>query len=247
LAGRSESAGRLIQAALPCLDKSDLIPSAHAEVAGWALASAHQACLEAGATEEAVAAFQQCAVSLGLDKPPELSDHERQALSFLAGTSGKQWTARELLATGPTGDRQLFLLLADFQRWLRQTQGLQFIVADELRRILLVAIRQMRQYPKDLLRGLRRNVFEPAVASRLGFFSLDQVQAPALVLAMRWLYGFLAELGLVDARTAQASRSVCDALWSELRRGLGAQWVKYQFLEPYWSQATGVNSCTSRR
>jgi hypothetical protein len=94
------------------------------------------------------------------------------------------------------------------------------------------------------LRGLKRTIFEPHLARKLGFLSLDRFHAPAGILAMYHFYDFLAEMQLVDATIRQPSQQVCVDLWKEIKnlcQGQRGEWRWYQFLEQYatWKDPAG--------
>ena len=107
-------------------------------------------------------------------------------------------------------------------------------MADELRRLVITAIDGIDCPFNGLLAGLGRRDFEPYLARKLGFMSLDRIHAPATIVAMKHYYDFLQELELVKPGNWQKSQSVCDALWQELRRALKNEWPSYRFLEQYF-------------
>ncbi len=234
LAGRTEVADRLIDAATSIRGESGLMPWAVDELITWAMFTPYQTCVQAGATDEAIEAAYQCGLSVGVEDSQQTFKNQRQIMLHWAGKSGKTWTPQELRTDGKKAGWRMYLLLVDYMRWLCESRGLAPIVADELRRILTEAVFHMEAKPKDLLGGLRRSVFEPVIARSFDFMSLNQVHAPATVIGMRCLYDFMAEIALVDERTQRAADSVCCELWNELQRVLDDQWRDYRFLERYW-------------
>ena len=75
-------------------------------------------------------------------------------------------------------------LLVDYEHWLCTARQVPSIVADEFRLILGEALQGMEDDGTGFLQGLKRTVFEPHLARKLGFLSLDRFHAPAGILAM---------------------------------------------------------------
>jgi hypothetical protein len=240
LAGRTEAAKQLVDAAMASVRKSGLLYWAVEEIIAWSLFTVYQECVEAGVTDQAMDAVYQACIDAGLKLSDQDRDNQRQFALHLAGKSGKTWTRQELRSGGQKkASQNMYLVLTDFMRWLCESQGFVPLVADELRCILFSTVSEMDGQPNDVLRGLRRSVFEPAVAKKFSFMSLDSFHGPAAVVAMRRFFDFLAENELVDARTCRDSVSVCDQLWAELQRVMKEDWRKCQFLERYWPEAAG--------
>ena len=83
---------------------------------------------------------------------------------------------------------------------------------------------------------MKRTVFEPHLARKLDFLSLDRFHVPAGILAMYHFHDLLAETELVDERIRQPSQQVCLDLWKEIRNLFQEklrEWRLYQFLEQY--------------
>jgi len=211
------------------------MPYAIDELIEWAMFARYQACVEAGATDEAIDAVYRYSLAIGCDESEQVRRTQRDFVLRLAGKGAPFQRDQFRKANRETG-RRVYLLTADFQRWLGVSRGFDPVVADELRRILLRTIDGMECKPTALLSGLRRTDFEPAVARKLDFMSLDRAHAPAAVVAMRHFYDFLAESELVDAETARSAHSVCRDLWKELKRVMNDEWQKYRFLEKYLPQ-----------
>ena len=94
----------------------------------------------------------------------------------------------------------------------------------------------MKDEVTGFLHGLRRAVFEPHLARKLDFLSLDRFHAPAGILAMYHFYDFLAESHLVDEAIRQPSQLVCRDLWNDVKKLFQeklCEWRLYEFLEPY--------------
>jgi len=237
LAGRTEPAQRLIDVATARLGGSGLMYWAVDELIEWALFDRYQTCAQAGATDEAIDAVYQYSLTIGVTDSQRSRDNQRDFAVHLAGEADKTWTREELREGGEAGARKVYLLFVDFLRWLCTSRGLVPMVADELRRILIRLVNDMDCKPDALLRGLRRPDFEPVLARRLSFMSLDRAHAPAGVIAMLYFYDFLAEFRLVDEPTRESAKSLCRLLWKEIKRAMKDDWRKYQFLERYLPEA----------
>jgi hypothetical protein len=239
LAGQAEAAQRLIDAAEPLIAKSDLMGWAVDDLIEWSMFGLVQACLESGATDEGMEVVYQKSLGLGMDDTKSNRTCQRERISRLAGICKKPWTREELLALDNKELReQLYLLLFDYVRWLTQIRGFQPVVADELRCILAHRIVRMKGSPSDLFRGLRTKNFEPALAEKLQFLSLEPFHAPAAVVAMRLFYDFLLAHDLVDKRTCDTAHDVCYVLWRTLKKVMTKDWGQYRFLEAYLPSPT---------
>ena len=232
LAGRVKAAQYLVDAAFSLDTFGDLMPWAVNELIEWAMFARYQACLQSGATDEAIDSVYHYSLEIDSEDSQQARQTTRDFALRLAGKA-EAWNRDELLK----GDRnialRIYLLGADFMRWLCLSRGFEPLVADELRRILMSTIDNMECTPAALFRGLRRNEFEPALARKLGLMSLDVAHAPAGIVAMRHFYDFLAESELVEPRRRDSAQSVCYVLWKELKRALQDDWRQYQFLEQY--------------
>lgn len=232
LAGRTRAAQRLIDAAMSPATQSGLMPWAIDELIEWAVFPRYQECVEAGATDADIDAVYRYTLEIGCDESEQVRQNQREFALRLAGKS-RPFQREQLRQDNQETNRRIYLLTADFLRWLGESRGFDPLVADELRRILVRTIGDMECKPTGLFRGLRRADFEPAVVRKLDFMSLDRLHAPAVVIAMQHFYDFLAESEFVDAETVRAAHTVCRDLWKELRRGLDKQWHHYRFLEQY--------------
>jgi len=232
LAGRTRAAQRLIDAAMPLAEQSGLMPWAIDDLIEWAVYARYQECVEAGATEEAIDAVYRYTLEIGCDESEQVRQNQREFALRLAGRSAP-FQRDEFRKDNQDTNRRIYLLTADFLRWLSVSRGFDPLVADELRRILVRTIYDMECKPTVMLRGLRRADFEPVVARKLDFMSLDRLHAPAVIVAVQHFYDFLAESKLVDAQTAHAAHSICHDSWKEVRRGLEKEWPNYRFLEKY--------------
>ncbi len=236
LAGRQEAAQRLIDRAVPLLDNQDFLPWAVNRLIEGSLFARYQACVQAGATDEAIDEVYRYSLDIGCRESKETQKNQRDFALRLAGKTDA-WTRDELLKNDPQTNRRVYLLTVDFMRWLCMSRGFEPVVADELRRILVSLINGMEGKPNALLQGLRRKDFEPAVAKKLDFMSLDTADAPAGIIAMQHFYDFLAETELVDAQQRETARKVLFVLWNDLKRVMKDEWWRYKFLEQYHPRA----------
>ncbi len=242
LAGGVQAAQRLVDAAMALARGPRLLPWAVDELIEWALFGPVQACVSAGATDEAIEAFYQKSLELGVEDTKSARQTQRKHVAHIAGTSGKVWTRDELLAARKDAGREFHALLYDYMRWLCRQRGFHPIVADELRRVLADTINHMENKPTALLRGLRQRDFEPALTQKLGFLSLETFHAPAAVVAMRHFYDFLHAHDLVDQRTCDTAHSVCYILWKKLKTAMARNWDECRFLEAYLPAPTIATS-----
>jgi len=232
LAGRVDASQRLIDAAISPDTFGDLMPRAVNELIEWAMFSRYQACVQAGVTDEAIDAVYQYSLEIGCKKSRQVRRDQRDVVLRLAGRADA-WNRDELLADDGDAGRRVYLLAVDFMRWLCESRGFEPLVADELRRILVSTVDDMECRPTALFRGLRRNEFEPALARKLGFMSLNRAHAPAGIVAMRHFYDFLGEFEFVDPQVCKSARLVCYVLWKKLKRAMKDSWQHYRFLERY--------------
>lgn len=234
LAGRANAAQMLIDAAAPSFHKSDLTYSAVNELVEWAMHAPVQACLEAGATEEAIEIAYQKSLALGVNDTEANRKIQRNSITLLAGISKKAWIREELLTLDKEeAGSQVYLLLFAYAHWLVQARGFAPVVADELRLIQAETIDRLECRPGVLLLGLKQKDFEPALARSLNMFSLKPFHAPAAVVAMRHFYDFLHAHDLVDKRTCDTAHDVCYVLWKKLKKAMAKDWDKCRFLEAY--------------
>ena len=89
LAGRTEAAKQLIDAAMALLDESGLTGWAQEEIIAWAMFAPYQECVRVGATDEAIAAVCQYSIDAGLNVSEQARDNQRRFALHLAGKSGK--------------------------------------------------------------------------------------------------------------------------------------------------------------
>jgi len=169
---------------------------------------------------------------LGIKDCDETRRRQRAFALSWAGKIDRQWSSQDFSAQDRhrVGEN-VYLLLVDFWRWLSVFQGLPAVVSDEFRLILLQYLTFSKHPVNRLLTGLKRREFEPFLAAKLEFLCLDHLHAPAAVVAMLHLYDFLQERGLVDVPTRDSARRVCEALWTDLKEGMGNQWSRFAFLE----------------
>jgi hypothetical protein len=236
LAGRAQPAQRLIDAAMS-LDAFDgLTPWAINNLIEWAVFARYQECVESGAADATVDAVYRYTLEIGCHESEQVRQNQREFALRLAGKS-TPFQRDQFRKDNEETRRRMYLLTADFLRWLDVSRGFDPLVADELRRILIRTIDDMECKPTVLFRGLRRADFEPALARKLGFMSLDRLHAPAVIIAMQHFYDFLAESGLVDSQTSASARSVCRQLWNEQKRVMEDEWQNYRFVEKYLPQS----------
>ena len=236
LANRGSEAQRLADAAIRLRDSWELMPWAVDEIFGWALFPLYQEFAQAGANEDALERFWQKCLDLGWKDTQEAREHHRQYGLHLAGLANKRWTRQELLSTEKRVDSKIHFLLADYEHWLCTARQVPPIVADEFRVILGGALHGMKDDITGFLHGLKRTVFEPHLARKLDFLSLDRFHVPAGILAMYHFYDFLAETQLVDEAIRQPSQQVCRDLWNDIKNLFQdklCEWRLYEFLEPY--------------
>jgi len=122
------------------------------------------------------------------------------------------------------------------EHWLCTARHVPAIVADEFRVILAEILYRMNEDVTEFLRGLKRTAFEPRLARKLDFMSLDRFHVPAAILATYHFYDFLAETQLVDETIRRPSQLVCRDLWKEIKSLFQEkldEWQPCQFLEQY--------------
>lgn len=235
LSGRADAAQVLIEAAADRLEDSGLMYWAVQEVWDWIMFAHFQHAVATRADQESIDAIEAAASGLDLDDTEEARSFRYDFAIHLSGQSNKQWTKEELITGGKKAFRKIYLLCADYQHWLCAERGFEPIVADELRRLLVAALNGIDCPFNRMLMGLTRRDFEPYLARKLGFMSLDRIHAPATIVAMKHFYTFLDELGLVKTGNAQKSHSVCEDLWSALQEAVKDEWRQYRFLEQYFT------------
>ena len=234
LAGRSEAAQALIDAAVKQLEGSSLMYWAVDEVIDWAMFAHYQRCVAKGVTEAAVDALHVAAQEIGIEDSDQFQANRRMFALHLAGKSGKRWTKSELISRKKKALHNIYLLCVDYQRWLCEERRFKAIVADEFRRLVLSAIDGIDCPFNGLLNGLPQQRLDQYLAGKLGFMSLHRIAAPATVIAMKHYYDFLKELELVNAKPWQNSQAVCDCLWEQLKGVFDeGEWKAYTFLEEY--------------
>ncbi len=235
-AGRAEAVQRLLDEIMPRISDSDLMPWAVHELIDMVLFGPVQACVEAGATDEALEELFQKSLTFGVKDNKKNRALQRRHIAHIAGTSQQVWTRKGLLAADEGAEGEMFCLFYEFGRWLCRDRGYQPIVADELRRVLVKTINRMECGENALLRGLKRDDFDPALAKTLHFMSLSQFHAPAAIAAMRLLYDFLQARNLVDKRTCDTAQSVCYVLQKEVDKVIVEQWKSSRFLKGFVAQ-----------
>lgn len=208
------------------------------EILEWAMFPHYQRCVADGASNVAIEELHAAAKQIGIEDSEESRKNRHDFALHLAGKSEKRWAKEELISGKKKAFRNIYLLTVDYQRWLCEERGFLPIVADEFRRLMISAIDRMDCPFNRLLFGVGRRDIEPYVAGKLGFMSLDQIHAPATLVAMKHFFDFLKEVELTKPGDWQKSQSACDALWNELIRILGDNWRSYQFLEPYIPERT---------
>ena len=244
LANRGSEVQRLADAAIRLQDAWELMPWAVDDIFGWALFQPYQEFVQAGATDEAFDRLRQKCVDLGGQDTKEAREHHRNFGLHLAGLANKRWTRQELLSTKKRIGLKVYWLLVDYEHWLCTARQVPAIVADEFRVILAETLQGVKDDLTGFLQGLKRTVFEPHLAHKLGLMSLDRFHVPAGILAMYHFYDFLAEAQLVDETIRQPSQQVCLDLWSEIKSLFQeklSEWRSYQFLEQYatWKGPAG--------
>jgi len=233
LAGRVKAAQALIEAAVKQLENSSLTEWAVDEILEWAMFAHYQRCMAAGATDKEIETVHAAARDLGIKDSEQYQTNRRDFVLHLSGQSSKQWTKDELTNGKPKAFRNIYLLGVDYERWLCNERDFEPIVANELRHLVITAIDGI-ECPFDvLLVGLTRRHFEPYLAGKFDFMSLNRIQAPATIVAMKHYYDFLKELELVKSGDWHKSQSICDALWKEVRRSLEEEWPCFRFLDQY--------------
>ena len=232
LVGRAGPTQRLIDATISLKTFAELMSWAVNTLIEWALFTRFQACVQAGATDEAIDQLYRHSLEIGCEDSKRARKDQRDFVLHLAGKC-EPWTRDELIKDDRHTGNRIYLLTADFMRWLCQSRNFEPLVADELRRILVSTIENLECHPTTIFRDLRRADLEPAVARKLAFMSLDTSHAPAGVIVFQHFYDFLAEHELIDPGTSKSAHSVCHALWKELKRTMKDEWRHYKFLEAY--------------
>ncbi len=242
LANRPSEVQRLAEAAVRLEDSWDLMPWAVDDIFAWALFQPYQEFVQAGATDEAFDRFWQKCLNLGGKDSKEAREHHRKFGLHLAGLANKRYTRQELLTTKKRAGIKVNWLLVDYEHWLCAARHVPPLVADEFRVLLAEILYAMNEDVTDFLRGLKRTVFEPRLARKLDFLSLDRFHVPAGIIAMYHFYDFLAETQLIDETIRRPSQLVCRDLWEEIKSlfqdKLG-DWDSCRFLEQYatWNAA----------
>jgi hypothetical protein len=232
LGGQEQSAQVMIDAVIPLLDSSDLMPWGVDQLIAWAMFEANQRCAAAGASDEAIEESYQFLLRLGAEDSGVSRRHQRTIALHWAGKVERQWSREDFFVQDK--DRvagNLYFLLVDFMRWLCERRGLSPVASDEFRHILIQCIEFMKCPASALLTGLKRSKFEPFLASKLDFFCLDHGHAPAAVAGMLHLYDFLLERGLVDGPTRDSATRTLAILWKELKQAMGREWERHAFLQ----------------
>jgi hypothetical protein len=237
LANRREATQQLIDAAFSLDLSEELMPWALDELMQWALFEPYQNCVNAGCTTGAMDAVYDYAVKIGMNQSRQMRDHQREFAKHLAGRADA-WSRDVLLKDDRRRGRRFYLLGADFLRWLCESRGIEPLVADELRLILLDIIDCMECSPTTLLLRLRRQDLEPALAAKVGFMSLDRAHAPAGIVAIRQFYDFLAASELIEPSVQKSAHALTYVLWKDVKRALKDDWRHYQFLERYLPHLT---------
>ena len=233
LAGRATAAEPLVNKAMRLLPKSKLMYWAVDELLGWAMFHAYQRCLAAGADDAAIEQMHDAARKMALSDSEQDRANRRDVMLHLSGQANKSWRKAELVSTKKTAYRNIYLLGVDFQRYLATECDVPPIAADELRSLVMEWINRVAQPFGGLLKGLVRREFEPLVAKKLDFMSLDRIHAPATIVAASRFYDFLKHVDLVNSGAWRRSQSVCEEIWDELRDGFKDEWASYEFLERY--------------
>ena len=233
LAGRTDASQAMVDAAAALLDDSDLMPRAVGDILDWALFPHYQRCVADGATDASIEAVRGAARNLGIEDSEKYQENRRNFALHLSGQSTKQWTQSELLADEDETGRRLYLLGADFMRWMCEERQFKPVVADELRILVNNAIDGLDRNFRGIAFGMSRREFESFLGSLVGFMSLKRVQAPATIIAMKHYVDFLKEIEVTKPGDWQKSQSVCDSLWKKLKKSFGEEWKHYRFLEAY--------------
>jgi hypothetical protein len=217
------------------------MPWAIDEILQWALFQTYQEFVRAGADDDAFDRLWQKCLELGARDTEESREYHRKFGLHLAGLANEPWTRQALLSEKKRIGSKIILLLVDYEHWLCTARQVPPIVADEFRMILGELLYARNEDVTEFLHGLKRTVFEPRLARKLDFMSLDRFHVPAGILAMYHFYDFLGEIHLVDETIRRPSQLVCLDLWKEIKSlfqdKLG-EWRVCQFLEQYatWQQ-----------
>ena len=241
LANRGSELQRLADAAIRLQDSRDLMPQAGDDIFGWALFQPYREFVQAGGTDEAFDRLWQKCLDLGGRDTQAAREHHRKFGLHPAGRADKRWTRQELLSSKKRIGSKISLLLTDYEHWFATARQVPWIVADEFRWIPGEALDGMKDDLTGFLHGLKPTVFEPHLARKLAFLSLDRFHVPAGILAMYHFYDFLTETQLVDETIRQASQQVCRDLWKEVKnfQQQPDDWRPCRFLEQYatWTGA----------
>jgi hypothetical protein len=234
LGGQERAAQLMLDAAIPVMRTSGLMPWGIDQLIEWAMFEPKQRCTAAGVTGEAIEESYQAVGRLFCDDDKLARSAYRTIVTQWAGKTERNWTLQDfsLPETNRAG-HHVYLLLIDFMRWLSECRGLPPVVSDEFRSILMQCGDAMDGPVNKLLTGLERRDMEPYVAGKLDILSLDRIHAPAAVVGMLYLYDFLRERGLVDGAAYMSTVSMLTELWKELRQVMDYEWHRYAFLE-HW-------------
>ena len=174
LANRGSEVQRLADAAIRLQDSREFMSWAGDDIFGWALFQPYREFVRAGGTDEAFDRLWQKCLELGGRDTQKAREHHRKFGLHLAGRADRRWTRQELLSTKKRSGSKVSLLLTDYEHWLGTARQVPWIVADEFRLILGEALDGMTDDVTGFLHGLKRTVFEPHLARKLDFLSLDR-------------------------------------------------------------------------
>lgn len=229
LAGFSEAAQQLVDA-LAAVRHDDSWSDVGMQE--WRLAPRYRSCAAAGVSEAGVDEIFQYAQSLGCrDDDDDLRDRITSRVAHLAGEIDESVDQQTFAEMDADAWRSLALLIADYQRWLERSRGVNWTAADEFRNLLVTVVNRIECTPAEFLMGITQRDLEPLLVGRLSFMSLEKFHAPAMVIAIGHFYDFLEERGIIDDQARRCGQSVCRMMWGKLRQRMEPIQAEFRFLE----------------
>ncbi len=238
LAGREENVQRLIEAALPLISKTDLLPWAIDEVIDQVAFFPLQECVAEGATPDAIAKwYQKCSETvkkaMGVNIKREWFARSAQSL---AGQFEGRFRRKELLSSGKEAVRKIVSLIRDYQRWLTVECGVEPIAAYQLQCLVFEIVMESEGKRVWFLDGLVRSKFEIWRLSKIGLLPMDGLQVPAGIIALDRLYEYLYQQELVPSKVHEKAREICRGYWQTVEDFTGLDLTNgFRFLSRYAS------------
>ncbi len=232
LANLESEADELAAAGFRIMDNSNLMQWAVEEIFHWVLFKRVRQCIDAGASDDAIAAMEIELEQLDANMDAELVETRREMVLALAGKTHHAWQRNELVGTSHNALHKQSILGYEFAGWLQRSLNCTWSAADELRGLIMESIGRDQIAMRDYLDGVPRNLLDKHLASRLGFLALDRFKAPAMLIAVDHFVRFLAERDLVTPKSRDTTQKSVSALDLQLRHLLRNEWQSFRFLDP---------------